>query len=142
LVERLATRGDLPVRLIRFVSNSQLIDEVNGIQTLIIIDACRGGSQVGAISKFEWPDPRIRQYHNHSMHGIRLCNALNILERIGRLPPRVVVFGIDIGYGPCPDEMSPAVLGAVTELEETVFAEICGTVDERKVVVENSVAAS
>jgi hydrogenase maturation protease len=140
LVAQFARRAIAPARLIAAGDGAQLLDELAGCETLIIVEACRGGSVIGAISRLEWPDSRIRQYHNHTRHGIDLCNTLQIAERLGRLPPKVVIFGIDIGSEPGTDAMSPEVAEALTELEEIILAEICEAGHERIVVGESPVA--
>jgi hypothetical protein len=57
---------------------------------------------------------------------------LELADRIGRLPLNVTIFGIDIGDEMWP-EMSPEVVEAANEVEETV-AEICESINERTVV--------
>jgi hydrogenase maturation protease len=125
VVASLQRRTDLPARLVKITEGTQLIDELVGCRRLIVVDACRGGPQIGAITRFEWPDPRIRQYHNHSTHGVGLCNALQLAERLGRMPPNVEIFGIEIGsYRPL-DEISADVVQSVAELVEIISAELC-----------------
>jgi hydrogenase maturation protease len=130
----LSQRQKLGATLIRCDQHTQLVGQLDDCGTLIAIDASRGGSEVGSISRFQWPDPRIRQYHNHSVHGIRLCNTLQLAERLGQLPPTVEVFGIDIGGRELTDVVSPDVEQAVVEVERAVFAKICEAVDARAVV--------
>ena len=142
LVALLTRRPNVPARLIVVGDETHLIDELEGCETLFVVEACRGGSLIGGISRLEWPDARIRQYHNHSAHGVQLCNSLELVERLGRMPPKVVIFGIEIGGGLPRDAMSLAVMQAVTKLEEMILAEICETVDERTVVSKSIVAAS
>jgi hydrogenase maturation protease len=125
VVASLQRRTDLTARLVKITEGTQLIDELVGCRRLIVVDACRGGPQIGAITRFEWPDPRIRQYHNHSTHGVGLCNALQLAERLGRMPPNVEIFGIEIGsYRPL-DEISADVVQSVAELVEIISAELC-----------------
>jgi hydrogenase maturation protease len=134
VLELLSQRSKVGARLIRCDQHTQLIDQLAGSQTLIVIDAYRGGSEVGSISRFQWRDPRIRQYHNHSVHGIRLCNTLQLAERLGKLPPTVEVLGIEVGGGELTDEITPDVERAVVKVEKAVFAEICEATDARAVV--------
>jgi hydrogenase maturation protease len=125
VVALLQRRPDLPARLVKITEGTQLIDELGGCRRLIIVDACRGGTRIGAITRLEWPDPRIRQYHNHSTHGVGLCNALQLAERLGQMPLSVEIFGIEIGnYRPL-DEISAEVALAVAELVEIISAELC-----------------
>jgi hydrogenase maturation protease len=128
VVASLARRPDLPARLVKITEGTQLIDELAGCRQLIVVDACRGGTRIGAMTRLEWPDPRIRQYHNHSTHGVGLCSALQLAERLGRMPPSAIVFGIEIGrYRPL-DEICAEVAQAASELAEILSAEICETV--------------
>src|SRR5262245_55275322 len=62
----LARRPDVRARLVKVTEGTQLIQELNGCRRLIVVDACHGGVRLGAITRLAWPDPRIRQYHNHS----------------------------------------------------------------------------
>jgi hydrogenase maturation protease len=127
VIALLGLRSDLPARLVKVREGTQLIDELDGCRRLIIIDACRGGPQRGAITRLEWPDPRVCQYHNHSTHGVGLCNALELAERLGRMPPDVEIYGIEIGsYRPL-DEISAEVARAASDLGEIIFAELCET---------------
>ena len=128
VVDLLGRRSELPARLAKITEGTQLIDELDGCRQLIVVDACRGGSQIGDITRLQWPDPRVRQYHNHSTHGVGLCNALELAERLGRMPPSVEVFGVEIGsYRPL-DEISAEVAQAASELGEIISAELCETV--------------
>jgi hydrogenase maturation protease len=134
VVALLQRRRDLPARLVKITEGTQLIVELDGCRRLIVIDACRGGSQIGAITRLEWPDPRLRQYHNHSTHGVGLCNALQLAERLGQMPDSVEIFGIEIGsYRPLA-EISAEVAQAVTELAEILFVEIREASHARTVV--------
>jgi hydrogenase maturation protease len=134
LVELLEQRPDVPAQLKIIHEATQLVDELAGCRKLIVVDACRGGMRSGALSRLSWPDPRIRQYHNHSTHGVGLCNALQLAERLGRIPPSVEIFGIEIGNDRPHDEMTQEVALAVADLVKTILAELCETLDARTVV--------
>ena len=101
-----------------------MIHELEGCGRLIVIDACHGSGPVGTISRFRWPDARIRRHHDRSTHEIGLCSALELAKQLGRLPPEVVVFGIEIGDDEPVGGVSGEVLRAVEELEAVIVAEI------------------
>jgi hydrogenase maturation protease len=134
VVALLRRRSDFPARLVEISEGTQLIDELKGCQQLIVVDACLGGQPIGTISRLEWPDPRIRTYQNHSTHGVGLCNALELAERLGRMPQKVQVFGIEIGSNRPLDESSAEVARAVSELSEIISAELGEAFDARAVV--------
>ena len=134
VVAALGSRPCVPARLITVGEETQLIDEVEECNLLVAVDACRGGSRIGRISRLEWPDPRIRQYHNHSKYGIKLCNALQLMDRMGRMPEKVVVFGVDIGNRRPLGAPIAEVAQAVAELDQIIFSEICENIDARAVV--------
>jgi hydrogenase maturation protease len=125
VIALLARRVNLPARLIKITEGTQLIDELEGCERLILVDACRGGTSIGATTRLAWPDPRVRQYHNHSTHGIGLCNALHLAERLYRLPSQVEIYGIEIGNSGPLEEFSPEVQQAVAALEGAIAAEVC-----------------
>jgi hydrogenase maturation protease len=128
VVSLLRRRGDMSARLVEIFEGTQLLSELQGCRRLFVVDACRSGSQLGSITHLDWPDPRIRQYHNHSTHGVGLCNALELIERLGRMPLIVEVYGIEIGdYRPL-DEISAEVASGVSELADIISAELCETV--------------
>jgi hydrogenase maturation protease len=130
----LAQRPRLSARLVRCDEQSPLVDQLDGCSRLIVVDACRGGSRAGEITRLEWPDPRVRQYHNHSAHGVRLCNALQLAERLGKLPPLVEVLGVDTGSVHSGDELSSDVSRAVPELERTILDKISEAADARAII--------
>jgi hydrogenase maturation protease len=112
-------------RLVAIHEGTQLLDELDGCQRLIVIDACCSSGRLGTISRFRWPDHRIRKHHNHSTHGIGLCNALELAARLDKLPKEVEVFGIEIRDYQAIGPMSVEVLRSVHELQTIIHAELC-----------------
>ena len=121
---RLAGDDSNVARVLAIREGTQLVSELAGCQKLIVVDACRSTSPLGTITRFRWPDSRIREHHSHSTHGIGLCNALELAAQLGRLPAEVELFGIEIS-GPNPlAELSCEVKSAVDELVEILRAEL------------------
>jgi hydrogenase maturation protease len=124
----LARHAELAARIVTVREGSQLVGELGGCRKLIVIDACRSASPLGMITRFQWPDPRIRHRHTSSTHVIGLCDALDLAARLGRIPADVEVFGIEIS-GPNPlGELTCEVRAAVDELAEIILGELCGAV--------------
>ena len=133
VVAALRQRPALRARFQKITEGTQLVEELAECGRLIVVDACRSGGELGTITRLAWPDPRIRQYHNHSTHGVGLCNALVLAERLGRMPPFVEIFGIETGSFRPLDEVSLEVAQAVAELEKILTAKLRETVDARTV---------
>jgi hydrogenase maturation protease len=124
LVEMLQRRPNLPAGLIKVHEATQLLDALDGCSKLIVVDACRGVCTVGAVTRLEWPDPRIARRHSHSTHGVGVCDALRLAEQLGRLPPLVEIFGIEVGECEPGHEMCLEVLRAVEELADVIWGEL------------------
>jgi len=124
LVARLTRRPELATRAIRVREGTQLIHEFTDCDRLIVVDACRGSGPIGTISRFAWPDSRIRRHHDRSTHEIGLCSALELAKQLGKLPAEVIVFGVEIGNADAVGGISGEVLRAIEELEEIVIGEI------------------
>jgi hydrogenase maturation protease len=140
LIERLGSRvplrvaaeeGDVAdnrVSMVRVRDGTALIHELDGCRKLIVIDACRGSGPVGTISRFRWPDARIRRHHDRSTHEIGVCSALELAEQLGKLPPEVEVFGIEIADDEPMGGIRGEVLQAIEKLAAVIAAELGETV--------------
>jgi hydrogenase maturation protease len=134
VVDLLAGRAAVRASAVKINVGTQLLDALDGCSKLFVVDACRGSQQIGAITRLEWPDPRIRQFHNHSTHGVGLCNALELADKLKLLPQCVEIFGIETGSHLPMDDVSPEVKQAVTKLEQIIVDEISRHPDARAVV--------
>jgi hydrogenase maturation protease len=128
VIEMLRKRTALPARVVAIQEATRLLEELDGCRKLVTIDACRSGGRVGMLTRLEWPDPRIEEHHSHSSHGMGLCGALRLAERLGRLPQEVQVFGIEIAEWEPGHEVTFEVLEAVKELDAVISAELCEAV--------------
>lgn len=129
LVEVLQRQPHLPAWLKTISEATQLIDELEGCRRLIIVDACHSGGRAGTVTRLHWPDPRIAERHSQSTHGVGVCDALRLAERLGRLPPVVEIFGIEVGDCEPGREICLEVLRVVAELEAVILGELCEAED-------------
>lgn len=120
----LQRRPGIAARVVLLAEGTGLLEELSGCEQLIVVDACRSGAPVGALTRLEWPDPRVRRRHNQSTHGISACDALELAEQMGRIPPRVVLFGVEIAVHNPLSRLSPEVEAAVPQLQEVILREI------------------
>lgn len=100
-----------------------LLDHLEGCETLVILDACRSGAPAGTICRLEWPDPRIGVGRPASTHALQLGDVLRLATRLGRLPPRVVVFAVEVEDVAAGAELQAEVIAAVPEVVRRVQRE-------------------
>ena len=62
----------------------------------------------------------IAERHSQSTHGVGVCDALRLAERLGRLPDAVEIFGIEVAECEPGREICLEVLRAVAELEAVI----------------------
>ncbi len=75
-----------------------ILEQLQGISDLHVCDACRGGQPRGHLHRWQWPEFVERTTHaRDSSHAMSLDEALRLAERLGLLPPRVTIWGIDVG---------------------------------------------
>lgn len=124
LIERLQARQGINARLVTMSDPLQLHDYVDDCGQLIVVDGCSGSGPPGTVTRLEWPDVRIAERHSHSTHGVGIAESLQLATMLGRLPPKVVVFGVEIAQCLPGSSTSVAVESALSQLEAEVLIEI------------------
>jgi hydrogenase maturation protease len=84
-----------------------LVEAMDGADAVVIIDAVAGGGHAGEIVRLDaaaGPIPRVSG--DVSGHGLGAADAVELARALGRLPPRVVVYGVrgerfSLGAAPC-----------------------------------------
>lgn len=98
-----------------------LLDLWNGADEVVVIDAMRSGSPAGTVRRFDGPEELLDVREGFgSTHGLGLVTAIGLGKQLGRLPRRLVVYGIEAGDVAPGVELSAAVTAAV----ERVVAEV------------------
>lgn len=106
--ERLARIPGAPVvRLAR--SPCDLLDWLDGVERLVVCDACQPNGVPGAVHRWDWPTDELSRLHSASSHDLGLAQVLSLASCLGRLPPRVVVWGIEIEHCGRHAPLSPSV---------------------------------
>ncbi len=92
---------------------------------VILIDAMQGGGPAGSIRHFDrndWPG----YGGGLSSHGFGVLDALALARELGSLPPRLDVYGIEIGSAmPC-DTPCIEVQAAAQQLAIIIATELAG----------------
>jgi hydrogenase maturation protease len=129
LAARLAEYPELPAEVHSVAQPSLIWQYLPNCSQLILVDAVVAGQIPGTIVRWQWPEPRINMPHQLSTHGIGLGTILELAQQLGRLPPTVILFGLEIGYGTGNPISSDGLVKGLEELECQVCREIgCTTV--------------
>jgi hydrogenase maturation protease len=109
-----------------------LLDRDLECELLVLVDSCRGAGAPGSVHRFTWQERRLDVAWGVSSHGVGLVHALHLARSFGRLPPEIVLIGIEAGSSDRGMELSAAVAraipGAIELIREEVSAVMRSTV--------------
>lgn len=100
-----------------------LIPRLENASRVILIDAMQGGGPAGRIRHFDlngWPG----YGGGLSSHGFGVLDALALARELGSLPPRLDVYGIEIGSAMPGEAPGTAVASAARQLARRIAAEL------------------
>ncbi|TVQ83982.1 MAG: hydrogenase maturation protease [Chromatiaceae bacterium] len=84
-----------------------LLEHLSGVNTLYLVDACRGGGDAGNRYRFDLASgPLPARRFGLSSHGLDLAATLELARALGSLPPNTVLYAIEAASfapgPPCP----------------------------------------
>ena len=100
----------------------ELIDVWEGVDEVIVVDAARSGAPPGTVHRFEAANESLPSgVLKTSTHSVGVIETIEMARSLGRLPERLVVYGIEVsnltpGAG-LSDEVEHAVSQLVTEID-------------------------
>ncbi|MDP2056790.1 MAG: hydrogenase maturation protease, partial [Thiobacillus sp.] len=89
----------------------------------ILVDAMQSNGQVGRIRRFDqkdWPG----YCHGLSSHGFGVLDALSLAQELGSLPPRLDLYGIEIGSVNPDEKPEENIQAAARQLANLIAAEL------------------
>jgi len=109
---------------------SRLMDAWRGADTAVLVDAVSSGAPAGTLHRFEaGRRPVPAQEFRSSTHAIGVSDTIELARALGRLPRRVLVYGIEAGSfeagAPLPPAVQKAVAGAATAVLGDLKREAC-----------------
>lgn len=124
LAGRLSQHPD-PGATVRALSTPlELLDHLDDCKFLLIVDACRTGSEAGTVIRLSWPDSRIHAHQSLSSHGLGLGESLLLAEQLGKLPEKVVLLCLEVGDQTGALTGSAERIPGMDELERRVLDEL------------------
>jgi hydrogenase maturation protease len=125
LSEGLRSRGDLRMeKLDRPGAN--LIPLLEDASWVILVDAMQSGGPPGRIQHFDqndWPGYCQRL----SSHGFGVLDALSLAQALGNLPPRLDLYGIEMGSVNPNEEAGDPIQAAARQLAKRIVAGVIST---------------
>ncbi len=120
-------RGTLPAGgriLEREGDLASLLEAWGAADEVVIIDAMSSGATPGTIRRFDAQARRLPAgFARGSTHAFGVAEALDLARALGRLPARVVVYGIEGRDFAAGEGLSPEVAAAVDEVARRVALE-------------------
>jgi len=89
---------------------------------VLIVDACRTGNPLGTVRRLDPAAAATAAETGASLstHGVGVADAIELARRLGRLPPRLVLIGIEgrrFGHGPLSATLASELPRVVDEVE-------------------------
>lgn len=104
-----------------------VLDLMADASAVILIDAARSGRPTGTIHRLDASaGPLSGDLFPHSTHVLNAVDAIEMGRTLGLLPPRVIVYGVEVGDTTAGNALSPAVAGALDQVVERVVRELEG----------------
>ena len=124
LVECLAAGSAPAVDAIALGDPVDLLGHLDGCDMLIVLDACRAGLPPGRLIRLPWQAVRSGERAERTTHGFGVSAALALADALGRLPPTVLLIGIEAescepGTGLSPT-LRQAIPGIVPRIEAII----------------------
>ncbi|NTU78221.1 MAG: hydrogenase maturation protease [Chloroflexales bacterium] len=108
-----------------------LIEAWAGASTVFLIDAVCSGEDPGTIHRFEpGAQPLPAALFRHSTHAFGVVEAVELARVLARLPPRLIVYGIEGRQFAPGAAMSPEVELATRILASQLWHELIGFIKE------------
>ena len=104
---------------------TRLMDAWGGAERVVIVDTVASGAPPGTLHRFEAGDAPVpaRTFHS-STHAIGIAETIELARALGRLPRRVLVYGIEGGGFATGAGLSPAVEAAVAAAADAVLVDL------------------
>jgi hydrogenase maturation protease len=125
VVRRLKEQGVQPSSLGEHAGESMaLLDAWSGAAAVILVDAAASGAPPGTLHRLEaGREPLPARFFRGSTHAFSLADAVELGRALGRLPPRVIFYGIEGREFGAGTGLSPEAARATRQAVEQILKE-------------------
>ncbi|MDQ7041673.1 MAG: hydrogenase maturation protease [Rhodothermus sp.] len=125
-IAQLRSRLNDTVRMLTLADPLRLLDYWGDAELVIVCDAVYSGALPGTLHRFEahtvpLPTP-VRSAV--SSHGIGLAEVVELARQLGRLPRRLIIYGIEGRWFEPGRPLSPEVAAAIPHAVEAILQEL------------------
>lgn len=103
---------------------AELLDWLKDVEHLIVCDACQAGGEAGKLYRWTWPTDSLATDERSGSHDLTLPFVLALAERLGKLPERVTVWGIELGNASPGGSLSNSVRNAVPRVVQIIADDV------------------
>jgi hydrogenase maturation protease len=104
---------------------SRLLDAWAGAELALVVDAVASGAEPGTVHRFDASERAVPAgVFRGSTHALGVGEAIELARALGRLPGRVLVYGVEGEEFAAGDGLSPAVAAAVEPLVAELIEEV------------------
>lgn len=104
---------------------SRLLDAFAGVSTALVVDAAASGAEPGTLHRFDVGERSLpARLFRSSTHAFGVGEAIELARALGKLPPRVVVYGIEGAEFRAGRGLSRAVERAVDDAVRAMLADL------------------
>lgn len=104
------------------IAPADLLHWLDGLEELILCDACSGQSDVGAVHRLVWQQGKgfseVMQLRSSNSHQLSVPEVLHLAESLGKLPSKVKLYAVearDFGAGQPPSAELQNVLPTILQ---------------------------
>jgi hydrogenase maturation protease len=102
-----------------------LMESWQDADAVFLIDAVHSGAKPGTVHRLDaHAQPIARKFFRFSTHAFGLAEAVELARALGRLPPRLIVYGVEGKSFEAGVGLSPEVEAAVQAVVERVLGEL------------------
>ena len=104
---------------------ASLLESWQDAEAVILIDAVHSGAKPGTVHRLDaHAQPIAKKFFRFSTHAFGLAEGVELARALGRLPPRLIVYGVEGKSFEAGVGLSPEVEAAAQEVVERVLGDV------------------
>jgi len=104
---------------------SRVLDAIEGRDGAVLVDAASSGAAPGTLHRYDAASEAVpARAFRASTHAFGVGEAIELARALGKLPPAVIVYGLEGDDFAAGEGLSPAVAAAVGPTAEAMLADL------------------